>query len=716
METGRQSSPSDESNTLPKLRVESFPENLAYTAERPTGQSKSEQSETLNRLRLPFGSPTSLISETILSERRKSHYAKAVTVATNVDSIVEATLKAAEQGVEKSAEVRRPARPLSTLTSVASPSSPNSSPTIQAIQRLLIDASNHASRLSSRLAESNDFLAKIAAVRDAFNLKKDDISFFCTSYASNLQDSTIVEVLDRALYELQASLFALDDQLQKADKFFPPASSKSKKLRLLTDNVSKNWTNLLMHLTLAMSTSSTFVAENASNNVAKLALANGHIDWEALDVDNAQLLVYAGDKFFLGHGVPKAYDLAIKRYEAAAPKNAAAANMLGVMLENGYGRSRDLAEAMHWYNKAAQQNNGDAYNNLGRIHENGIGCVANWTLARSYYEKSALACCLDGMVNFGLMLEQGLGCPGDEKNGERGDRDFEKAKYWYERAADSGYARAQNCLGNLYFKGLCCANKQPDYLRAMELFRRAANQGNVHAMNNLGILYESGLGVPKDSGVAKQLYKNSSEQGNHPSATNNYGWILLLERQYMEAFRTFHFASSQGSVDALHNIGLMYEHGCADGDGVVVRKDLELAGRYWRQAADKGYTKSITKFGRLMLGLDLSPEWQFLANPELGFKYLLHAAVAAQDPEAFYYVGKCKLIGLGTQLDLAGAKVWFVKAMENNHPEAFFEMALILFESRESHEQLEKAKAYCNQAIQLGSVNAQLLSAKLAGI
>ena len=42
-------------------------------------------------------------------------------------------------------------------------------------------------------------------------------------------------------------------------------------------------------------------------------------------------------------------------------------------------------------------------------------------------------------------------------------------------------------------------------------------------------MFESGLGVARDYAMAKHLYKSASEIHHHASATNNLGWMYLLE-------------------------------------------------------------------------------------------------------------------------------------------------------------------------------------------
>ena len=83
---------------------------------------------------------------------------------------------------------------------------------------------------------------------------------------------------------------------------------------------------------------------------------------------------------------------------------------------------------------------------------------------------------------------------------------YHEAAYWYEKAANQGYAQAQ------YNLGLCYGNGQgveEDYEKAVFWFEKAANQGYAEAQYFLGWCYENGIGVKKDLKKAK-LWKDKS--------------------------------------------------------------------------------------------------------------------------------------------------------------------------------------------------------------
>jgi hypothetical protein len=66
---------------------------------------------------------------------------------------------------------------------------------------------------------------------------------------------------------------------------------------------------------------------------------------------------------------------------------------------------------------------------------------------------------------------------------------------WTRKAADQGYAIAQNNLGDLYENG---HGVPQDYEQAAAWYRKAADKGNAVAQFGLGSLYYGGHGVQQD--------------------------------------------------------------------------------------------------------------------------------------------------------------------------------------------------------------------------
>jgi len=63
--------------------------------------------------------------------------------------------------------------------------------------------------------------------------------------------------------------------------------------------------------------------------------------------------------------------------------------LLGVMYDKGQGVTRDYAQAMLWYRKAAEQNYADAQYCLGLMYYIGQGVAQDYAQAELWYRRAA---------------------------------------------------------------------------------------------------------------------------------------------------------------------------------------------------------------------------------------------------------------------------------------------------------------------------------------
>jgi TPR repeat protein len=91
------------------------------------------------------------------------------------------------------------------------------------------------------------------------------------------------------------------------------------------------------------------------------------------------------------------------------------------MLFDGRGVVMDLAEALQWYERAAQQGHARAMNLLARCHEEGWGCGKDPEQAFQWYRRSAESDYFRGQYNYASALA------------ERGF--IAEASEWFARAA-----------------------------------------------------------------------------------------------------------------------------------------------------------------------------------------------------------------------------------------------------------------------------------------
>ncbi|KAJ3164922.1 hypothetical protein HDU88_004902 [Geranomyces variabilis] len=492
----------------------------------------------------------------------------------------------------------------------------------------------------------------------------------------------------RTLRTFHEAVEVLSAKLQRYNTHAFPLRKKKRIWKLFGD-VEEAWRDLMIQLTFSVARDSSATATTASGNVAKLAVATGAPDWAELTIDDAQKMFIQGDKYLLGFGVTRSYDIAFKRYMAAAKLGSVeATNMLGVMYEHGLGRPMDMASAI-------KRSHPEALAHMARIHEAGKGVPKDPTTAHALYLLAAEGGHLDSMCSLGALIESGNGCVANPVEAVR----------WYRLAAEQDCARGQNALGSAYYRGV---GVERNYGEAVMWYRKAAESGDPNAHNNLGICYEEGLGVAKDYAMAKMLYKLAAE-ARHPSGVNNWGFLCMLEKNFLEAIQHFHLAMSLHSIDAAYNLGQLYEMGCRDSDGVVLNRDLATAMRYYKEAADKNYTKAQIRLSTLYMISE--PPYRDYAAAQA---YLTKAALSGGgdgNAEAQNMLGEMVELGMGgtdSSPDHAAAAKWYRKAMRQGHARAMWNLAALYEGGFGVGKDMEKALRLYKEAETRGSKDAQV--------
>lgn len=127
------------------------------------------------------------------------------------------------------------------------------------------------------------------------------------------------------------------------------------------------------------------------------------------------------------------------------------------------------------------------------------------------------------------------------------NEDYEKAFFYFLKAANMGYAESEFIIGGCYAEGIStkknddmafqyfkkayehgsvnaiycygeCYSRaigvEQDDTKAFELFSEGADEGDLNCIANLGWCYQNGRGVEKDMSKAEEYYKKASEQGD----------------------------------------------------------------------------------------------------------------------------------------------------------------------------------------------------------
>lgn len=171
--------------------------------------------------------------------------------------------------------------------------------------------------------------------------------------------------------------------------------------------------------------------------------------------------------------------------------------------------------------------------------------------------------------------------------------DYTKAVKSLIKAAEMGYADAQDLLGNCYYAG---NGVEQNYYEAVKWYRKAAEQGNASAQNNLGNCYYFGKGVEQNYYEAVKWYRKAAEQG-YDWAQYNLGDCYYsgkgVMQNYYEAVEWYRKAAEQGNSTAQTNLGFCYE------SGKGVEQNYNKAIEWYRKAAERGNAYAITRLNSL---------------------------------------------------------------------------------------------------------------------
>jgi len=249
------------------------------------------------------------------------------------------------------------------------------------------------------------------------------------------------------------------------------------------------------------------------------------------------------------------------------------------------------------------------------------------------------------------------------ENGENGvDKDFHKARYYFEKASELGHAAA-SCEAGLLYSGEQDWNKVKTYLlKAIEQDSKYSE-----AYLRLGILYKNGVLHDKDGDNNKALYyfEKAIELGNARAAceaSSLYTDGLEGFEKDFEKAKSYYLKAIELDSKysyAYYCLGCMYDHW----DGMT--KDINKTLYYFEKASELGYASASRELGLLyMLGFK-----GIKKDYKKAEKYLLKSIEQhLKDSETYYRLGLIYAYGgYGINKDISKAKEYLTKAANLGH-------------------------------------------------
>lgn len=349
-----------------------------------------------------------------------------------------------------------------------------------------------------------------------------------------------------------------------------------------------------------------------------------------------------------GSSVPVNKDMAYKYYKLAAERGDCAAQLnIGYLYEDPEYKYKDFKKAFEYYQLSAFQDHFDGYYNLGNMLNYGRGIQANYKQAMYYFLHAARKNVADAFFHLAVYYQ--IGRPVE--------KDIRKSLYFYELGANNGQMQCCQSAGILYYQDNVI---ERDYAMALFYFELGSYKGStVCMMNAAQILFGGFGGIQVDKNRAFKYIQMAARAGDPEGlyylGLAHYNGEEYASKDYKKAFDCFTRASNEGNLNAMFQLGMMYEY------GYYVQKDFSKAFDIMKRAAARNHIR---------------------AQCNLGYLYIE---------------------GLGVQKNIPEAIKWLEKSANNGFNEAYYNLACVYKEQN----CITKYKHYIEKAADSGITRAQ---------
>lgn len=326
-------------------------------------------------------------------------------------------------------------------------------------------------------------------------------------------------------------------------------------------------------------------------------------------------------------------------------ENVEAMTVLGTLLIDGFGCAVDVDGAITVFTKAAVLGSADAYVCLAKIFLSDEYGEKTPELAIRYLEEARKLGSADAVFMLGELYEAGELCKRDFKKAEacfseasalgikEADEKLlkiintrnkffadanankqsapEKAFKAYAIATAMGHKGAPIKLADAYLKG---EGIEQDRYSAFYWYSEAVKLGDDNALYPLGLCYATGVGVNRNFKLARETLTKAARLGSL-GAKRALKSLLeakkskLARRFYSSAMRKLYkkkFASATVSLECAGELGnakAYYVLACLHEFGIDVDCDRESARKYYKIAADLGFSDKDSRYKKIVLKL-----------------------------------------------------------------------------------------------------------------
>ncbi|KAK8834388.1 hypothetical protein M9Y10_019120 [Tritrichomonas musculus] len=278
------------------------------------------------------------------------------------------------------------------------------------------------------------------------------------------------------------------------------------------------------------------------------------------------------------------------------------------------------------------------------------------------------------------------------------EADYKIAIRYFSFAADLNIQEAQFYLGEIYYTGKYCMER--DINKAIQYYLSAANQNDPDAQFNLGVIYYTGEYITQDINQAIQYFILAANQ-NHPQAQSILGDIyssnVYVPRNIDKAIHYFQLAANQNDRQALFNLGSIYF------SGEYIQRDMNKAIHYFWLAANQDHIQAIYNLGGIIFG------GEYIKRDIELVIFFISFAANHNHLQAQFNLGEIYSSGVYTAQDINKAIFYYSLAANQNHVEAQFCLGEIYYRDKYKKFDITKAIHYYSLAASHDHLQAQFI-------
>jgi len=342
---------------------------------------------------------------------------------------------------------------------------------------------------------------------------------------------------------------------------------------------------------------------------------------------------------------------AFQAYREATKSYIPAHDELGRLYQKGIGTIVSPEDAFTSYRRAYEGNHIPAIAHLGKCYEDGFGTPQNYGRALELYDEGTAKGDVDAMVGGGRIYVKGLGV----------DRNGERAREYFEKAVAKGNVEAHIELAFVYEFGI---DTKVDKAMSTGLFKFAAEHGNPIGMVWYARKLIAGENCKRDEDLGREYLQKAIDLGDK-DAMFEFAELCYARGNQAEARRLYVMAADKGHVDAMNNAAMM-----------IIDEDPLHAVTLWAKAAEGGNTYAMMNYG-----LKLAEGRSCVRDLNLARRWLREAADSGE-PEALFNYGVL-LMSTGVAADTDDALRVLKAAADKGHMYAMYNLAILMLRLQE---------------------------------